>query len=114
MKRKKAIRLLVIVICLYLVFTSLQGTIGLLTSGEKVTRREGRLARLMKERDELRKKEKSVETKEFLERIAYDELGLSRPGEKVFIIPREMLADNTPKAVIDNTPNWKKWVELLF
>lgn len=114
MKIKKTVRLLIIGILLYLAFTTIQGTLGLWSSGEKVTRREKALTALKKEKQDLLRKEKQVSRREYLERMAYDQLGLSRPGEKVFIIPRELLADNTPKAVIDNTPNWKKWVELLL
>lgn len=114
MKKRKALRLIIIIVSLYLAFTTAQGIIGYLSSGEKVTRREKVLSELEKEKKDLLRKEKQLAREEFLERVAYDELGLSRPGEKVIIIPKELLAIETPKAVVDNTPNWKKWMELLL
>ncbi len=114
MKRKQTIRVLIIVICLYLAFTTIQGTVGLFSAGEKVTRRESELAKLMEEKRKLEIKEKQIGSKEFLDQVAYDQLGLSKPGEKVIIIPKELLADNSSKVVVVDEPNWKKWVELIL
>lgn len=114
MKKRKTLRLLIIIICLYLAFTTAQGIIGYLSSGEKVTRREKALSLLEKKRNDLLRKEKQLLGEEYLEKTAYDELGMSKPGEKMFIIPKELLAVETPKIFVDNTPNWRKWVNLLL
>ena len=114
MRRKKTIRVLIIVICLYLAFTTIQGTVKLLSSGEKVAGREAKLAALQRQKEDLLRKEKQVGSKEFVEKTAYDELGLSKPGEKVVIIPKELLADKTPKIVVNNEKNWELWRDLLF
>lgn len=114
MKNRKFIRYLFIAICIYLAFTTVQGTIGLLSSGEKVTRREKELAKLKQEKNELLRKEKKVSSEEFLEKAAYDELGLSKQGEKVYIIPSDLLEDKTPEIIVVNKPNWQLWRDLLF
>lgn len=114
MKRKRTIRVFAILVCVYLAFTTIQGTFDLLSSGEKVTRRENVLAKLTVEKNDLLRSEKRALTNEFLEKTAYDELGLAKPGEKVFIIPSELLAENPVKSVAAIEPNWKKWANLIF
>lgn len=114
MEKGKAIRLLIIVVCAYLIVTNISGMVDLLKSGDKLTRRENDLAQLTKEQQNLKIREKKAGSINYLEEMAYQKLGLSRPGEEVVIIPQELLADKTPVEVKDNTPNWKKWARLFF
>jgi cell division protein FtsB len=114
MKKGGIVRLSVIIVGVYLIITTLSGIVGLLRSGDKVTRRESELAELSKERRRLLIEHKKVQTRGYLEQIAYEKLGLSRPGEKVIIIPPELLASGNTVAKVKEVPNWKKWKDLLF
>jgi len=53
-----------------------------------------------------------VKTDEFISEQARNELGLVKKDEYVVLAPppgkREF------EDILDNTPNWKKWLELLF
>ncbi len=82
-------------------------------SGDKLTRRETQLSQLNKQNSELVKEKNVVESPDYLEKIAREQLGMSKPGEQVIIIPGELLAQG-PQPVADNTPNWKKWMKLFF
>lgn len=114
MEKGKIIRPLIIVFCIYMIITTVQGTVDMLRAGDKVTRRENELARLRKEQQDLKVRQKQVESLNYLEQIAYGKLGMARPGEEVIIIPQDLLEDKTPKAVVNNDPNWKKWMKLLL
>jgi cell division protein FtsB len=114
MDRKKALRAIVVIICLYLAVTAVQSMADLWRAGDKVTRREQELAQLLKERDDLLKQQRETQSPLFLEQVARDELGMSKPGEKVVIIPRELLLQPVASSRGVEGPIWKKWVKLIF
>lgn len=114
MEKRKIIRPIIIVVCIYMIITTVQGSVDLLRSGDKVTRRENELARLTRIQQELTARKKQADSQDYLEQMAYGKLGLSRPGEEVIIIPSELLVDQSPKVMKKNDPNWKKWMELLL
>lgn len=114
MEKGQIIKPIIVVICIYLIVTTIQGSVEFLSSGDKLTRRERELATLQRENQVLKVKNKQAESVGFLEEIAYDKLGLSRPSEDVVIIPKELLADNSKPVVRNEEPNWKKWARLLF
>lgn len=113
MIKKRTISWLIIIICVYLIFTTLQAIVGLWRAQDKLTGREKELARLDAQQKELLKQKMVVESPEYLEKIARDKLGLSKPGEEVIIVPAELLAQ-APKKASDLTENWKRWWRLLF
>lgn len=114
MDRKTALRTVAVIICVYLGVTAIQSMADLWRAGDKVTRREQELTQLLRERDELLRQKRESETPFFLERVARDELGMSRPGEKIVVIPQELLTDSERKLVVTDSPNWQKWFRLIF
>lgn len=114
MDRKTALRTVAVIICIYLGVTAIQSMADLWRAGDKVTRREQELAQLLRERDELLKQKQESETPLFIERLARNELGMSRPGEKIVVIPQELLIDSNRKLVVTALPNWQKWLRLIF
>jgi cell division protein FtsB len=108
------LRGVVIIVCLYLIVTTVQAIVDMGRAGNKLTDRENRLSDLKKQQEELFKQKAAVEKPSFLEKAARDQLGLSKPGEEVVVIPPELLIDPTKIASVDATPNWKKWVRLWF
>lgn len=113
MPKKRAIRWLIIIICFYLIITTIRAMVDLWKSGDKVTRREQELASLEKEQEELLKQKRIVESPQYLEKIARNQLGLSKSGEEVIIVPEDLLLE-APVASPDATPNWQKWMRLWF
>lgn len=114
MDRKKALRAIVVIVCLYLAVTAVQSMADLWRAGDKVTRREQELTQLLKERDDLLRQQREAQSPLFLERVARDELGMSRPGEKVVVIPQQLLLQPVAPSGVVEGPVWKKWVKLLM
>ena len=50
---------------------------------------------------------------QFLEEEARNKLFLVKPGEREVIISQKLNQNNSQKPQ-DNTPNWKKWLNLFF
>jgi len=113
MVNRRLVRWIIIVICAYLIVTTLRSMVDLWGARDKLTRRQQALAALQIQRDDLLRQQNRVNSPGFLEKVARDQLGMSKPGEQVVIIPAEFLAQG-PTASPDGTPNWKKWVRLLF
>lgn len=114
MPKNRLVRTAILLISLYLIVTTSKSIIDLWHSGDKLTRRERELATLKKDNLDLLRRQKRVESLEYLERVARDQLGLSKPGEKLIIIPEELLVDNSPVTPSDTTPNWQKWLKLIL
>lgn len=113
MSKNRWLRWAVIIICVYLIVTTLRSMVDLWRAADKLTRREQALAALMAQQDALLREQNKVNSPDYLEKVAYDQLGLSKPGEEVIVIPKELLKES-PMASPDATPNWKKWTRLLF
>lgn len=89
-------------------------------------RRVGRLEELqtevteLEEEDQQLKQQKvAVESEEFLEREARDKLQMVKPGEKIVILPENVLGEVGGGEVgleetVDLEPNWKRWYKLFF
>lgn len=86
-------------------------------SKERIDDLENTKAKLVQEKIELEKKQKEVESEYYLEKVAREELHLSKPGETVVIVP-DSLVYTSPIAEAHATPpptkpNWIKWIEIL-
>ncbi len=114
MTRKQAARLIIVLIGLYLIVTTIQAIFDLWKAGDKLTQREKRVEVLKKDQENLQRQKAIASNPNFLEKTARDQLGLSKPGEEIIIIPQDLLKDNTPIIPPDTTPNWKKWQRLIF
>ncbi|MBI4099809.1 septum formation initiator family protein [Candidatus Microgenomates bacterium] len=113
MNQKRFLRWLIIIVSFYLIVTTSQAIVDLWRSGDKLTNRERELAALQVQQQELTKQKKRVESQDYLEKVARNELGMSKPGEEIIIVPPELLAQS-PEASPDATPNWEKWMKLLL
>lgn len=75
-------------------------------------------AKLIAEQEKLKQEEEYVQSPYYLEKVARDELHLSKPGETVVIVPEGQLTDQGPadaKAMAGEgeKANWRKWWEVL-
>lgn len=111
---KKVPRLLVIIFCLYFIVTTIQAIADLWKAGDKLTQRKKRVETLQKEQDTLLARQFKVNSPSYWEKIARDQLGLSKEGEEIIIIPQELLIDRTRISSEPAIPNWQKWVKLVF
>ena len=114
MSKNRLLRWGIIVVCIYLIITTLSSMVELWRSRDKMTRREKELAHLETERDDLLRRQIRATSSGYFEKVARDQLGLGKPGEEAIIIPEELLKAGVVEVFSDSTPNWKKWWKLLF
>jgi cell division protein FtsB len=114
MFNQKVLRLIVFVFCLYLIVTTIKAIFDLWKAGDKLTDRQARVAVLQKDQENLLRQKAEAESPLYLEKVARDQMGLSKPGEEVIIIPKELLVDNSRVASEPAMPNWRKWARLLL
>ncbi len=55
-----------------------------------------------------------VQSPQFINQTARNELFLSKPGEQQVIIENQTPNSSRPAATVDNRPNWQKWLQLFF
>lgn len=111
MIRNRLITTVILILGLYFLWTLSRSTYDLWQRDERVKEvREKRIA-AEKENQELKKKLEFAQSPEFVEKQARDKLGLTKPGETVVILPP---LEATQTAVVENLPNWKKWLQLFF
>ncbi len=74
-------------------------------------------AKLEEERDKLKIEQETVNSEFYLEKVAREELHLTKPGETVVIVPESVLVGTQANDVGDQTkevkPNWSLWFEIL-
>jgi cell division protein FtsB len=96
-----------------------RNVIRILRAGEKVQEAEGRVEKLKKEQEELKKRLETIGSDEYIEKQLRDNLGLAKEGEVVVVLPdEETLRALAPRFEQEDEtlpdPNWKKWWKLLF
>jgi len=94
--------------------TTIKAIADLWKAGDKLTQRKNKVEILQKEQDTLLARQSKVNNPNYWEKIARDQLGLSKEGEEIIIIPKELLIDRTKTASEPALPNWQRWVKLLF
>ena len=75
-------------------------------------------SKLVAEQEKLKQEEEDVQSPYYLEKVARDELHLSKPGETVVIIPDKLILDQPPADAKDvmgegEKANWRKWWEIV-
>ena len=73
--------------------------------------------KLEEERDKLKKEQENVNSEYYLEKVAREELHLTKPGETVVIVPESILigtqTNDVGEKVLEVKPNWMLWFEIL-
>ncbi|MFZ2199211.1 MAG: septum formation initiator family protein [Microgenomates group bacterium] len=86
-------------------------------SASRIASMQETKAKLEQEREKLQKEKEEVSSDFYLEKVARDELHLSKPGETVVIIPDSVIVGaqiNEPKIEVEiRKPNWVRWLEIL-
>lgn len=73
-------------------------------------------AKLIAEQEKLKQEEEYVQSPYYLEKVARDELHLSKPGETVVIVPEGTITEARREKLEDSESekaNWRKWWEVL-
>jgi cell division protein FtsB len=115
MPKTVSIVLVLIVVVLILVGLFKQINNALLAE-QRLNQAVEEVAKLQDKNKGLKNKLLEVQSQDYIETIARDKLGLSRPNETVVVIPKEslnrVLGLNTKIEEI-KLPNWQGWLKLL-
>ncbi len=110
---KKILPFLIIILLLIVIRNNISSISSTLNNNNSETTLAKRLSEEKKKNQYLKEKLSYVKTEEFIEEEAQDKLGLLRKGE-YFVIAPTPAPLNSEEFVIDDRPNWQKWVELFF
>jgi len=82
---------------------------------DRVTEAKTRLEQEEIKNVELKKRYEEVRTEEHRERLIRDQLNMQKEGEVIVVLPKSMDLEVEPKdELVEDIPNWKKWVDLLM
>ena len=113
MRRNAAFALFLIVVLL-LGYNSFQKIRSLAGNSQKVEEAAGKLERLKAENEQLKQELEYKKSDKFKEEEIRNKLGLAKPGEEVFVVPKD---DNSRSSIDDSRDersNVQKWKEYLF
>lgn len=80
--------------------------------GGRVGEAQKELELTQRKNAELKKKLSEVQSPQYLERIARDNLGLAKVGETVVILPP--VSEPIDLKIKEEIPNWQKWVKMFM
>lgn len=110
---KKLLPFLIIIILVVFIKNNLSAISASLNNTNTTGNLTQQLAVEKKENLYLKERLFYVRTNQFVEEQAKEKLGLLRPGEYFVIAPTPAPAE-VKNVVIDDRPNWKKWLNLFF
>lgn len=94
-----------------------RGLVEVISSRRRVDTLVEKRERLLADRERLKGELSVVESEYYIEKVARDQLHLSRPGESLVIVP-EKLEDNvlgeSDGGKEEEKEIWEKWLEVLF
>ncbi|MDO8515432.1 MAG: septum formation initiator family protein [bacterium] len=107
-------RYLLIIIGLILIINTVKAIGDAWQAGVRVDKRGEKIVFLEKENQKIKQKISEVESPEYLEQIARNKLNLTKPGEEIIILPKDIFATNSANLKIDSRSNLEKWRDLIF
>lgn len=114
---KKSAILLGVILAGVIIYNLVGTIVAALKSEERFAKSIDALSRLQIQNQELKKKLAQVKKPEFLEQQTRDQLGLSKPGETVVVIPAEKIDQVlglNKKLEEARLPNWLGWWKVFF
>lgn len=100
-----------------MIISLVKGIQETLQAKNRVTDLETKKTTLTQEKQKLEAQYRYAQSFEYLERVARDELHLSKPGEEVVIVPEEMMGSGGGEKKVEGEreiPNYLKWWEVFM
>ena len=113
---RKIILYIIILFQIALIISLVRGVQLSRKSAIRIASMQETKAKLVEEREKLKKEEEYVQSEYYLEKVARDELHLSKPGETVVIVPELIVSQNSEQRIFNiekEKPNWLKWWEVI-
>lgn len=112
--KRNILLFLALAVALILAVNGTKRTLSLRGTSQKVVEAQENLERLKQENEDLRRELAYKKSERFAEEEIRNKLGLARPGEKVFIVPKESSLQSAVSSQKDEQPNWQKWRDLFL
>lgn len=109
---KKIIILAVIMILLVIIKNTVFSMVTLLNNAGYSQKLENQLNTEQQKNKFLKERLSYVKTNQFVEDVAREKLGFTKPGEKIVILPKK--GEKTNEQQAEDKPNWQKWWEMFF
>jgi cell division protein FtsB len=114
---KKIVLYAVIIFQILIIISLIRGVTISRRSASRIQVMQETKAKLEEERDKLKKEQENVNSEFYLEKVAREELHLTKPGETVVIVPESVLvgtqAIDVREQELEVKPNWILWYRIL-
>ena len=113
--KRNSLLLLVFILALILAVNGTKRILSLHGNSQKVVEAQQKLEALKRENEDLRNEFSYKKSDRFAEGEIRNKLGLARPGEDVYVVPKEESSQQLAVSSQQNQkPNWQKWRDLFF
>ncbi|MBI3954785.1 septum formation initiator family protein [Candidatus Collierbacteria bacterium] len=113
MAKNRLIKWFIFGLGIYLIWVLSRGILEIKAAYERIETARKNLEVEQKRQQELEKELKQVQSEEYLEEIARNDLNMQREGELVVVIPKEGEDYQEPPQKTKDEPNWQKWWKLI-
>jgi len=110
---KRLLPFLIIILLVIVIKNNISAILSTFNNTNTTQSLNNKLGEAKKENKYLSEQLKYVKTDQFVEEQAQNKLGLLKSGEYFVIAPTTTPLD-TNIEVMDQKPNWQKWLELFF
>lgn len=114
---KKLVLYAVIIFQILIIISLVRGVSISRKSASRIQVMQETKAKLEEERDKLKVEQENVNSEFYLEKVAREELHLTKPGETVVIVPESILVgtqvNDAGEKPQEAKPNWTLWFEIL-
>ncbi len=113
--RRNLILVLAIAVGLILVNSSVRKIASFRGTSNEFESAQNRLDKLKRENVDLKRQLDYTKSQRFQEGEIRNKLGLAKPGEEVYVVPKEVNSQqSTVNSQQNDKPNWQKWKDYLF
>lgn len=112
---KKVVFFIIVIICIGIIFQSLMSIYASWKKQDLVIQTQKELQKIEKENASLKSQLREVQSAEFIERKAREELFLVKNNEKSVMLSQDLLKKKQQAIVIEkNVSIWKQWLRLFL
>lgn len=112
--KRNALLFLTFILALILAINGTKRIMSLHGNSQKVVEAEQKLEELKQENEQLKQDFAYKQTDRFAEGEIRNKLGLARPGEDVYVVPKEESNQQSAISSQQNKSNWQKWRDLFL
>ncbi|MBI3397020.1 septum formation initiator family protein [Candidatus Woesebacteria bacterium] len=118
-KLKKYIKLWPFLVVLAFLIAFVRNFSNIIQAQKRIESQRLKVEKLNSENEELKNRNKSEQSEQFIEKQLRDKLGLAKEGEIILVLPdentlRKLAPPNIEEDQALPDPNWKKWLKLFI